>query len=41
MMHKVWRWDRLGSYLEFLAGLIVGLLVLQVVLGRMGWYYET
>jgi hypothetical protein len=33
-----WQWEGLGSYLEFLAGLIVVLGILQVILGRWDWY---
>lgn len=33
-----WQWDNFGSYLEFLAGLIVVLSVLQFALGRFRWY---
>lgn len=40
-IRTIWRWDSLGSYLEFLAGLILALLVLQLVLGRQAWYYES
>ncbi len=32
-----WQWEGYGSYLEFLAGLIVVLGVLQVILGRFLW----
>lgn len=32
-----WQWEGMGTYLEFLAGLVVVLGVLQVVLGRWGW----
>ncbi|WOO84975.1 PQ-loop repeat-containing protein 1 [Vanrija pseudolonga] len=36
-----WQWDNFGSYLEFLAGLIVVLSVLQFALGRFRWYPES
>lgn len=36
-----WQWPRLGSYIEFLAGLIVVLAILQVALGRFGWYINA
>jgi hypothetical protein len=32
-----WQWEGYGSYLEFLAGYIVLLSVLQVILGRWMW----
>jgi len=32
-----WQWEGLGSYLEFLAGLILVLGILQIVLGRWDW----
>jgi hypothetical protein len=32
-----WQWEGLGSYLEFLAGLILVLGILQVILGRWDW----
>lgn len=32
-----WQWERLGSYLEFLAGLIVILTISHFVLGRFKW----
>jgi len=32
-----WQWEGYGSYLEFLAGLIVVLGLLQVILGRWTW----
>lgn len=32
-----WQWERLGTYLEFLAGLIVVLAILQPLLGRFSW----
>lgn len=32
-----WRWNRFGTYIEFLAGLIVVLSLLQVALGRFTW----
>jgi len=32
-----WQWEGLGTYLEFLAGLIVVLGILQVILGRWDW----
>ncbi len=34
---NLWAWPELGTYLEFLAGLIGVLGVLQVVLGRWEW----
>ncbi|KAL7421231.1 hypothetical protein Q5752_004116 [Cryptotrichosporon argae] len=37
----LWEWDGLGAYLEFLAGLIVVLGVLQVILGRWAWYINA
>ena len=36
-----WQWDGLGTYIEFLAGLIVVLGVSQVILGRWGWYINA
>ncbi|GMK55816.1 hypothetical protein CspeluHIS016_0208720 [Cutaneotrichosporon spelunceum] len=36
-----WQWPTLGSYLEFLAGLIVFLVVLQLILGRFAWYISA
>jgi len=36
-----WQWEGYGSYLEFLAGLIVVLGVLQILLGRWMWYIDT
>ncbi|BEI92985.1 uncharacterized protein CcaverHIS019_0506130 [Cutaneotrichosporon cavernicola] len=36
-----WQWPRLGSYLEFLAGLIVLLTITHVILGRFKWYIGT
>jgi hypothetical protein len=33
-----WQWPRLGSYLEFLAGLIVLLTIAHFILGRFKWY---
>jgi hypothetical protein len=36
-----WQWAGLGAYLEFLAGLIVVMGVLQLVFGRWGWYIDT
>lgn len=35
-----WRWTKFGTYIEFLAGLIVVLSILQVVLGRFAWYVQ-
>lgn len=32
-----WQWERLGSYLEFLAGLIVVLGILHAIIGRFRW----
>jgi hypothetical protein len=32
-----WRWEGAGAYLEFLAGYIIVLGMLQVVLGRWKW----
>jgi hypothetical protein len=32
-----WQWEGFGSYLEFLAGMIVVLGVLQVIFGRWMW----
>ncbi len=32
-----WQWEGYGSYLEFLAGLIVVLGILQVIFGRWMW----
>ncbi|GHJ88413.1 hypothetical protein NliqN6_4815 [Naganishia liquefaciens] len=40
-IRSFWRWRSLGSYLEFLAGLILVLLVLQFIVGRWAWYYES
>lgn len=36
-----WQWEGLGSYLEFLAGLILVLGILQVILGRWDWYIDA
>ncbi|WVQ85022.1 hypothetical protein IAT38_007186 [Cryptococcus sp. DSM 104549] len=36
-----WQWEGYGSYLEFLAGLIVVLGVMQVILGRWMWYIDA
>ncbi|TYJ56436.1 hypothetical protein B9479_002839 [Cryptococcus floricola] len=36
-----WQWEGFGSYLEFLAGMIVVLGILQVILGRWMWYIDT
>ncbi|WWD21307.1 hypothetical protein CI109_105791 [Kwoniella shandongensis] len=36
-----WQWEGYGSYLEFLAGLIVVLGVLQIILGRWMWYIDA
>jgi hypothetical protein len=33
-----WQWEGYGTYLEFLAGYIVVLGVLQVIFGRWSWY---
>lgn len=33
----LWQWEGYGSYLEFLAGLIVILGILQLILGRWMW----
>ena len=33
-----WQWKGLGTYLEFLAALILVLSVLQLILGRFRWY---
>lgn len=32
-----WQWPTLGSYLEFLAALILLLTILQMALGRFSW----
>ncbi|KAL1407633.1 hypothetical protein Q8F55_007066 [Vanrija albida] len=36
-----WQWESFGSYIEFVAGLIVVLSVLQFALGRFRWYIDT
>ncbi|WVW79363.1 hypothetical protein I302_101331 [Kwoniella bestiolae CBS 10118] len=36
-----WQWEGYGSYLEFLAGLILVLGVLQIILGRWMWYIDA
>lgn len=36
-----WQWAGYGSYLEFLAGLIVVLGIAQVGLGRWPWYIDA
>jgi hypothetical protein len=36
-----WQWPELGQYLEFLAGLIVTLGILQLILGRWMWYIDA
>ncbi|WVR09058.1 hypothetical protein IAU60_006119 [Kwoniella sp. DSM 27419] len=36
-----WQWEGYGAYLEFLAGLIVVLGMLQVILGRWMWYIDA
>ncbi|WWC64022.1 uncharacterized protein I303_106628 [Kwoniella dejecticola CBS 10117] len=36
-----WQWDGYGNYLEFLAGLILLLGVLQIILGRWMWYIDA
>jgi hypothetical protein len=33
-----WQWEGYGSYLEFLAGLIVVMGFLQIIFGRWMWY---
>ncbi|WRT69075.1 uncharacterized protein IL334_006058 [Kwoniella shivajii] len=38
---EFWQWDGYGSYLEFLAGLIVTLGILQIILGRWMWYIDA
>ncbi|CAD6573398.1 MAG: hypothetical protein TREMPRED_000817 [Tremellales sp. Tagirdzhanova-0007] len=38
---RFWQWEGYGAYLEFLAGLIVVLGVLQVILSRWTWYIDT
>lgn len=40
-IRSFWRWRSLGSYLEFLAAMILVLLVLQLIVGRWAWYYES
>lgn len=32
-----WKWTKYGTYIEFLAALIVVLSILQVALGRFDW----
>lgn len=32
-----WKWTKFGTYIEFLAGLIVVLSILQIALGRFDW----
>ncbi|ORY33113.1 PQ loop repeat-domain-containing protein [Naematelia encephala] len=39
--YGLWQWEGYGSYLEFLAGLILFLAVLQVILGRWLWYIDS
>lgn len=36
-----WQWESIGTYAEFLAGLIVLLGVLQLIFGKWGWYIDT
>jgi len=36
-----WQWEGYGAYLEFLAGLIVVLGLLQMVFGRWMWYIDA
>lgn len=36
-----WQWESIGSYAEFLAGLILLLGVLQMVFGRWEWYIDA
>ncbi|OCF40946.1 hypothetical protein I317_05224 [Kwoniella heveanensis CBS 569] len=36
-----WQWEGYGTYLEFLAGLIVVLGILQIILGRWMWYIDA
>ncbi|KAK1922591.1 PQ loop repeat-domain-containing protein [Papiliotrema laurentii] len=36
-----WQWEGYGTYLEFLAGYIVVLGVLQVIFGRWSWYIDA
>ncbi|WVQ63896.1 uncharacterized protein L199_002052 [Kwoniella botswanensis] len=38
---EFWQWEGYGSYLEFLAALILALGVLQVILGRWMWYIDA
>lgn len=36
-----WQWEGLGEYIEFLAGLILVLGVLQLIFGRWMWYIDA
>ncbi|ORX39143.1 hypothetical protein BD324DRAFT_618636 [Kockovaella imperatae] len=36
-----WQWESLGSYLEFLAALIVVLGIAQIIFGRWMWYIDA
>ncbi|WWC91207.1 uncharacterized protein L201_006149 [Kwoniella dendrophila CBS 6074] len=38
---EFWQWEGYGSYLEFLAALILTLGVLQIILGRWMWYIDA
>ncbi|OCF56459.1 hypothetical protein L486_06403 [Kwoniella mangroviensis CBS 10435] len=38
---EFWQWEGYGSYLEFLAALILALGVLQIILGRWMWYIDA
>lgn len=36
-----WQWANIGTYVEFLAGLILVFGLLQIVFGRWVWYVDT
>ncbi|WWC73092.1 uncharacterized protein I206_107057 [Kwoniella pini CBS 10737] len=38
---EFWQWEGYGNYLEFLAGLILFLGILQIILGKWNWYIDS
>ncbi|ELU43584.1 PQ-loop domain-containing protein [Rhizoctonia solani AG-1 IA] len=36
-----WQWPSYGTYIEFLAGLIVVLTIVELIFGRMSWFVDA
>ncbi|CAE7203847.1 unnamed protein product [Rhizoctonia solani] len=39
--YAFWQWPSYGTYIEFLAGLIVVLTIVELIFGRMSWFVDA